>query len=119
MLGEWGLTHYFRPDWYHCDPTAYAAVLMNAYVRSQTALYSRLDDDIRNDVVRIANFVPVARRLIDMDGKREKSLAFVPVLSGPEIANAKARISENSWSWPGCSKRSSTAQRPIGSRSSG
>jgi hypothetical protein len=95
VLGEWGLTHYFRPDWYHCDPTAYAAVLMNAYVRSQTALYSRLDDDIRNDVVRIANFVPVARRLIDMDGKREKSLAFVPVLSGPEIANAKARISEN------------------------
>ena len=95
MLGEWGLTHYFRPDWYHCDPTAYAAVLMNAYVRSQTALYSRLDDDIRNDVVRIANFVPVARRLIDMDGKREKSLAFVPVLSGPEIANAKARISQN------------------------
>jgi hypothetical protein len=95
VLGEWGLTHYFRPDWYHCDPTAYAAVLMNAYVRSQTALYSRLDDDIRNDVVRIANFVPVARRLIDMDGKREKSLAFVPVLSGPEIANAKARISES------------------------
>jgi hypothetical protein len=95
VLGEWGLTHYFRPDWYNCDPTAYAAVLMNAYVRSQTALYSRLDDDIRNDVTRIANFVPVARRVIDMDGKREKSLGFVPVLSGPEIANAKARISEN------------------------
>jgi hypothetical protein len=40
VLGEWGLMHYFRPDWYRCDPTAYAAVLMNAYVRSQTVLYS-------------------------------------------------------------------------------
>jgi hypothetical protein len=95
VLGEWGLTHYFRPDWYNCDPTAYAAVLMNSWVRSQTALYSRLDDDIRNDVTRIANFVPVGRRVVDMDAKREKSLGFVQVLSGPEIANAKARISEN------------------------
>jgi hypothetical protein len=95
VLGEWGMTHYFRPEWYNCDPTAYAARLMNAYVRSQTALYARLDDDIRNDVVRIGNFVPVARRVLDVDGKRDKALAYVPVLSGPEIANAKARIGEN------------------------
>jgi hypothetical protein len=95
VLGEWGMTHYFRPEWYNCDPTAYAARLMNAYVRAETSRYSRLDDDLRNDVVRIEHFVPVARRVLDMDGKREKSLAFIPVLSGPEIANAKARIGEN------------------------
>ena len=95
VLGEWGMTHYFKPEWYHCDITAYAARLMNAYVRSETSRYSRLDEDLRNDVVRIEHFVPVARRVLDMDGKREKSLAFVPVLSGPEIANAKARIGEN------------------------
>jgi hypothetical protein len=95
VLGEWGMTHYFKPEWYHCDPTAYAARLMNAYVRSETSRYSRLDEDIRNDVVRIEYFVPVARRVLDMDSKREQSLAFVPVLSGPETANAKARIGEN------------------------
>jgi hypothetical protein len=68
---------------------------MNAYVRSETSRYSRLDDDLRNDVVRIEHFVPVARRVLDMDGKREKSLGFVPVLSAQEVANAKARIGEN------------------------
>jgi hypothetical protein len=95
VLGEWGLTNYFRPEWWHCDPTAYAARLMNAYVRSETARYSRLNDDIRNDVLLLEQFFPVARRVLDIDGKREKSLAFVPVLSGPEIANAKARVAEN------------------------
>jgi hypothetical protein len=95
VLGEWGLTHYFKPEWYHCDVTAYAARLMNAFVRSQTALYSRLDDDIRNDVVRLEHFVPVARRVLDMDNKREKSLGIIPVLSEQEVANAKARVGEN------------------------
>jgi hypothetical protein len=95
VLGEWGLTHYFRPEWYNCDPTVYAARLMNAYVRSEIARYARLDDDMRDDVVRIGNFVPVAHRVLDMDSKREKSMAFVGVLSGPEIANAQARNAEN------------------------
>ena len=95
VLGEWGLTHYFRPDWYSCDPTAYAARLMTAFVRSETARYSRINDDIRNDVVRIGNFAPVARRVLDIDGKREQSMGIVPVMSGPEIANAKARVGEN------------------------
>jgi len=95
VLSEWGMTHYFKPEWYHCDPTAYAARLMNAYVRSETARYSRLNEDIRNDVVRIEHYAPVARRVLDMDSKREQSLAYVPVLSEPEIANARARIGEN------------------------
>jgi hypothetical protein len=95
VLGEWGMTHYFKPEWYHCDPTAYAARLMNAYVRSETSRYSRLNEDVRGDVVRIEHFVPVARRVLDMDSKRERSLGFVPILSGPEIANAKSRIGEN------------------------
>src|SRR5262249_29345524 len=95
VIGEWGLTGYFRPEWWHCDPTAYAAWLMNSYFRSEIALYARLNDDIRNDVVRIENIVPVARRVLDMDRKREQSLAFIPVLSGPEVVNAKARIGEN------------------------
>jgi hypothetical protein len=95
VLGEWGMTHYFKPEWYLCDPTAYATRLMNAPVRSETSRYSRLDDDIRNDVVRIGNFFPVARRVLDIDEKRGKSLSYIQVLSGPEIENTRARISEN------------------------
>jgi hypothetical protein len=95
VLGEWGMTHYFKPEWYLCDPTAYAARLMNAIVRSETSRYSRLDDDVRNDVIRIGNFFPVARRVLDIDEKRGKSLSYIPVLSGAEIENTKARISEN------------------------
>ena len=89
VLGEWGMTHYFKPEWYHCDPTAYAAQMMSSYVRSEATRYYRLNDDIRNDVVRIEPFVAVARRVLDMDSKREKSLAYIPVLSGPEVAQCQ------------------------------
>jgi hypothetical protein len=95
VLGEWGMTHYFKPEWYRCDETAYAGHLMNAYVRSEFARYARLDDDMRNDITRLDYFLPVARRVLDIDGKRDKSLGLVGVLSGPESANAKARIVEN------------------------
>jgi hypothetical protein len=95
VLNEWGMTHYFRPEWWHCDETAYAARLMNDYARSETSRYFRLGTDIRNDVVRIEPFFAVALRVLDIDRKREKSLGFVQVLSDPEIANAQARIGEN------------------------
>jgi len=95
VLNEWGMTHYFRPEWYHCDPTAYAARLMTAYVRSETARYFRLNEDIRNDVGRIQPFFAVARRVLEMDNKRDQTLPSVAVLSAQEVANAKARIGEN------------------------
>lgn len=95
VLGEWGLTHRFRPEWYHCDPTAYAARLMTAFVRSETTRYARLIEDARNDVARLDQFFMTARRVVDMDAKREQSLSYVTPLSGPEIANARARVGEN------------------------
>jgi hypothetical protein len=95
VLNEWGMTYYFRPEWYRCDPTAYAARLMTAYVRSETARYFRLNEDIRNDVGRIQPFFAVARRVLEMDNKRDQTLPSVAVLSAQEVANAKARIGEN------------------------
>jgi hypothetical protein len=95
VLGEYGVTRAFNPAWYYCDPTAYAARLMNDFVRSETTRYSRLNVDVRNDVVRLDQFFMVAQRVIDMDRKREKSLSHIPNLSGAEIANAQARIGEN------------------------
>lgn len=95
VLNEWGMTHFFRPEWWHCDPTAYAARLMTAFVRSETTRYFRLDEDVRNDVARIEPFFAVARRVLDVDDKRGKSLGFIPIMSGPEVENAKARMGEN------------------------
>ena len=95
VLGEWGVTRVFQPEWWRCDPTAYAARLMTAWVRSETTRYARLIEDVRNDVVRIEPFVAVARRVLDIDVKRERSLSHIPVLSGAEIANALSRVGEN------------------------
>jgi hypothetical protein len=95
VLNEYGLARSFNPAWYYCDPTAYAARLMTDFVRSETTRYSRLNVDVRNDVARLDQFFMTALRVIDMDQKREKSLGYIRGLSGPEIANAQARIGEN------------------------
>lgn len=95
VLGEWGVTRFLRPEWYNCDPTAYAGRLMTTFVRSESTRYARLVEDVRNDLARLDPFFMTARRVLDMDAKREQSLGYVNVLSGPEIANAQARVLEN------------------------
>ena len=95
VVGEWGATRVFNPDWWRCDPTAYAARLLSAWVRSETTRYARLIEDVRNDVVRIDPFFTTARRVLDIDHKREKSLSYVSVLRSDEVANALSRIGEN------------------------
>ena len=45
--------------------------------------------------MRIDRFVPVAFTVVDLDRKREKSLAFVSGLNVDEVANAKWRVREN------------------------
>jgi hypothetical protein len=95
VLNEYGLARSFNPAWYQCDPAAYAARLMTDYVRSETTRYSRLNVDVRNDVARLDQFFSTAVRVLDMDQKRDKSLRYVPTVSGAEVANAQARIGEN------------------------
>jgi hypothetical protein len=67
---------------------------MTVWVRSETTRYARLIEDVRNDVARLDYFFTTARRVIDIDRKREQSLAYVPV-RGDEVANALARVGEN------------------------
>jgi hypothetical protein len=95
VLSEYGISQVFLDEWWTFDPTVYAEWLLTRDTRSSSTLYSRLVDDIRNDIVRIPQFLEVARRVVDMDNKREKSLAYVSVLSPEELADARSRIAEN------------------------
>jgi hypothetical protein len=68
---------------------------MDTPFRSATARYSRLIDDIRNDIQRIDPFFMLARRVADLDQKRERSIPHVSLISGGEVTAAHLRVQEN------------------------
>jgi hypothetical protein len=77
------------------DYQVYALKLLGAPYRSPSARYAQLLEDVRNDLLRIDRFVIAAFRVVDLDRKREKSLAFVSGLTVEEAANAAWRVREN------------------------
>ena len=77
------------------DRTAYATHLFGARYRSPAARYAQLIDDIRNDTTRLPQFFETATRVLDIDQKRRKSMAYVASLSQPERKKALRRIKEN------------------------
>lgn len=91
-ISEYGLSN--RP-WPYPDRSAYASRLFQTAYRSQTGRYSKLIEDIRNDVTRLEPFFASARIVSDMDRKREKSLNYVSGLTGEELQNTQTRIREN------------------------
>ena len=95
VLSEYGISRVFLEDWWSFDPVIYAEWLLTRDTRSSSSLYSRLIDDIRNDIVRIPAFLEIARKVTDLDSKREKSMAYVSVLSPEEVFDARRRIAEN------------------------
>jgi hypothetical protein len=68
---------------------------MAEYTASPESRYQRLIDDARNDITRLQQFLPVAGRVLEIDEKRGKSMAFVPTLTDVERANSLSRIAEN------------------------
>jgi hypothetical protein len=52
-------------------------------------------DDVRDDITRFEMFFAEAIRVIELDKKRNASLAFVSELSPRERADAVARMQEN------------------------
>jgi hypothetical protein len=76
-------------------PEAYADRIVHGPFRSATARYSRLIDDARNDISELDQFFAVARRVADMDRRRERSLAHVSGLAPEELTDARRRIREN------------------------
>jgi len=101
---------YHRQQWYSAfgeynevlpDPRVgfnraeYSRRLQASYHRSPSSQYSRLTDDIRNDVTRLPQFFETAARVLDIDKKRRASLAFISDINPKERDNALARIREN------------------------
>lgn len=76
-------------------PQVYAEHLVHGPYRSAAARYSKLVDDTRNDLTRFDPFFSIARRVADMDRKREQSMGAVSAISKPEVKDAHRRIREN------------------------
>ena len=76
-------------------PEIYAARIVDGPFRSATARYARLIDDTRSDIARLDQFFTAARRVADLDRKREQSLVHVSALSDAELAHARRRMREN------------------------
>ncbi len=93
FAAEWGTIGSDRRPGF--DRTAYANHLTSKYFRSVSARYSRLIDDIRNDSTRLPQFFETAGRVLDIDQKRRKSLAFIPEVSSGERQDALVRVREN------------------------
>jgi hypothetical protein len=77
------------------DRTAYGRQLIDEPHRSDASRYSQLIDDIRDDITRFEPFYATAARVLDLDRKRNASLAHVSQLSPRERADAVARMEEN------------------------
>jgi hypothetical protein len=101
---------YDRQQWYSAfgeynevihDPrvgfnrSEYANRLLKSYYRSPSAQYSRLNEDIRNDITRLPQFFETAARVLDTDEKRRISLGYIADVSPKERDNALRRIREN------------------------
>lgn len=96
VVYEYGIKRSFRRELWVNDVAAYYANLVGPFHRSSAGRYNQLIDDIRNDVVRIEPFFAAARRVVDLDQRREKSMQYLSSISPPERADALARVGENS-----------------------
>jgi hypothetical protein len=77
------------------DHTAYGRQLIDEPHRSHSSRYAQLIDDVRDDVTRFELFYGGAIPVLDLDRKRNASLAHVSQLSPRERADAVARMDEN------------------------
>ncbi|RXT50001.1 hypothetical protein [Bradyrhizobium betae] len=78
------------------DRTMYGRTLIDEPHRSHSSRYAQLIEDVRNDITRFEPFFASAIRVIDLDKKRNASMARVSALSPKEKEDAVARMQENS-----------------------
>ncbi len=77
------------------DRTTYGRQLIDEPHRSHSSRYAQLIDDVRDDITRFEPFFATAAHVLDLDRKRNASLAHVSELSPRERADAVARMEEN------------------------
>jgi len=77
------------------DRTAYGRLLIDEPHRSHSSRYAQLIEDVRDDITRFEPFFADAVRVLELDKKRNASLALVSGLSPRENADAIARMQEN------------------------
>src|ERR1700735_1227025 len=63
------------------DRTAYGRMLIDEPHRSHASRYAQLIDDVRDDITRFEPFFATAIHVLDLDKKRNASLAHVSALS--------------------------------------
>src|ERR1700710_2017177 len=78
------------------DRTAYGRILIDEPHRSHASRYAQLMEDVRDDITRFEPFFAAAARVIELDRKRDSSLAHISELSPRERADAVVRMQENS-----------------------
>src|SRR3954451_20803520 len=78
------------------DRTAYGRQLIDEPHRSHSSRYAQLMEDMRDDITRFEPFFADAVRVLELDKKRNASLAHISELSPRERADAIARMQENS-----------------------
>ena len=96
VVYEYGINRIFHRDQQIDNPANYYARLQETHHRSSAGRYNQLIDDVRNDIVRIEPFFMTARRVVDLDQRREASMAQIADLTPADRLNAEARIGENS-----------------------
>src|SRR6202051_1194683 len=74
------------------DRTAYGRTLIDEPHRSHSSRYAQLMEDVRDDITRFEPFYATAVRVIDLDRKRDASLAHISGLSPRERGDAVARM---------------------------
>jgi hypothetical protein len=77
------------------DRTAYGRALIDEPHRSHTSRYSQLIDDVRADITRFEVFYASAIPVLELDRKRNATLAHITELSPRERADVAARMQEN------------------------
>jgi hypothetical protein len=77
------------------DRTAYGRALIDEPHRSHSSRYANLIDDVRDDISRFEPFFASAIKVLELDRKRNASLAHVSELSPRERDDAIARMQEN------------------------
>jgi hypothetical protein len=95
LVVSFGQANLFPLDILRFDRFAYANMLIGMPYGSEVGRYSRLIDDVSSDYQLLGPFMVTACRVVDMDAKRARSLAYVPGFTDYEIGNALARNNED------------------------